>query len=36
LCATSLEEKEDGQTDDERECGTADDHANDPRLKCSA
>ena len=36
LCATTFEEKEDGQTDeDEREHGTADDHANDPRLKCS-
>ncbi len=33
---TTFEEKEDGQTDeDERERGTADDHAHDPRLKCS-
>jgi hypothetical protein len=35
LCATTFDEKEDGQTDeDERQQGTADDHAQDPRLKC--
>ncbi len=37
LCATTLEEKEDSHTDeDERQHGTTDDHAEDPRLKCSA
>ena len=37
MCTTTFEEKEDSQTDeDEREHGTADDHAQDPRLKGSA
>lgn len=37
LRATTFEEKEDGHTDeDECEHGTTDDHAQDPRLECSA